>query len=374
MRSILFLLALPAFGQIVELPAWSPGTLDIHQIHTGRGNAAFFVFPDGTTMLLDAGAVPDREGLEIGPQRPNSTRPPGEWIARYVQRFSNRVPGPLDYAVVTHYHDDHIGAMAAVSRLIPIATLIDRGLQPAPPAFPVVREYLDFRRAFAGAKVTLEAGRADQIVARKNGTPYPGFEVRNVAANGRVWTGRGAASESRIPQGFTKADQPTENNLSLALRIRYGAFDYYTGGDLTGVVLDGLPDWHDMETPVARAIGPVDVAVLNHHGWLDTTNPLFLATLKPRVVVIPAWHASHPDHGVMRRLRAPGSNNPDLFITSLLAAPRAIFGYLGASFKSTEGHVLVRVSPGGRSYSVMVLSDGDEKPLVTSVHGPYASR
>ena len=34
------------------LPPWSPGTLDIHHI-----NAAFFLFPDGTTMLVDAGAT-----------------------------------------------------------------------------------------------------------------------------------------------------------------------------------------------------------------------------------------------------------------------------------------------------------------------------
>ena len=37
------------------LPAWAPGTLDIHQIVTGRDNAAFVMFPDGTTLLLDAG-------------------------------------------------------------------------------------------------------------------------------------------------------------------------------------------------------------------------------------------------------------------------------------------------------------------------------
>jgi hypothetical protein len=43
------------------LPAWVPGTLDIHQIVTGRGNAAFMMFPDGTTLLLDAGDAGDTE-------------------------------------------------------------------------------------------------------------------------------------------------------------------------------------------------------------------------------------------------------------------------------------------------------------------------
>src|SRR5262245_26457469 len=56
------------------LSAWSPGMFDIHQIHTGRGNAALLVFPDGTTALVDAGGVPDRKGLEIGPQRPSASR------------------------------------------------------------------------------------------------------------------------------------------------------------------------------------------------------------------------------------------------------------------------------------------------------------
>lgn len=37
------------------LPAWTEGSLYIHHISTGRGNASYFVMPDGTTMLIDAG-------------------------------------------------------------------------------------------------------------------------------------------------------------------------------------------------------------------------------------------------------------------------------------------------------------------------------
>src|SRR5262249_5412633 len=155
-----------------------------------------------------------------------------------------------------------------------------------------------------------------------------------------------------FPAGWSalpSADQPAENDFSLALRIRYGRFRYYTGGDLAGVPLDDTPSWRDLETPVAKAVGPVDVAVLNHHGWLDSTNAFFLRTLDPRVVVIPAWHATHPDHSVLRRLRSPRwqPGPPDLFITSLLDAPRAVFSYLGASFKSDEGHIVIRVAAGG---------------------------
>ncbi len=31
--------------------------LDLHHINTGSGNAAFYIFPDGTTFLVDAGEI-----------------------------------------------------------------------------------------------------------------------------------------------------------------------------------------------------------------------------------------------------------------------------------------------------------------------------
>ena len=39
------------------LPAWKEGYLDLHHINTGRGSSAYYIFPDGTTMLLDAGEI-----------------------------------------------------------------------------------------------------------------------------------------------------------------------------------------------------------------------------------------------------------------------------------------------------------------------------
>jgi beta-lactamase superfamily II metal-dependent hydrolase len=376
---VIVLLAPRGLGQQVGnvLAAWSPGVLDIHQIQTGRGNAAFLVFPDGTSLLIDAGSVPDRSGPELGPERPNASRTPGEWIARYIGKFN---PGKaLDYAVITHYHDDHMGAIADVGRSVPIHVLLDRGDVPPPSPGPLIDSYRDFRRRFGGTAERLQPGRNDQIVARHDGKPYPPFEVRNVAANGEVWTGVGTNTTNVFPAGWhtlPKDEQPTENDCSIALRIRYGLFDYYTGGDIAGLPLDNVPAWHDLETPVARAVGTVDVAVVDHHGWLDSTNTFFLETLQPRVVVIPAWHATHPDHGVLRRLLSPGiyPGPRDLFTTTLLDAPRAIFSYLGHPFKSTEGHILIRVAPGGSQYTILILDDQDESYRITAIGGYYDSR
>ena len=40
-----------------SLPAWKEGYLDLHHINTGRGSCAYYIFPDGTTMLVDAGEM-----------------------------------------------------------------------------------------------------------------------------------------------------------------------------------------------------------------------------------------------------------------------------------------------------------------------------
>jgi hypothetical protein len=175
---------------------------------------------------------------------------------------------------------------------------------------------------------------------------------------------------------YPDGELPNENECSIALRVRYGAFDYFTGGDVPGFAEDGLAAWHNLETPIAKAVGAVDVAVLNHHGWVDSTNAEYLAALRPRVLLLPAWHATHPDHGVLRRVLStriyPGPR--DLFATNILEAPRTIFSYLGNRFASSSGHLVVRVAEGGGSYQVFVLDDGSEGLRVVSTHGPYLSR
>jgi hypothetical protein len=82
--SILFATPI-AQAQVVgeTLPPWTQGTLDIRQISTGRGNCALFVFPDGTSMLVDAGAISGNNPRYVAP-RPDDSRSPGGWVVRYV--------------------------------------------------------------------------------------------------------------------------------------------------------------------------------------------------------------------------------------------------------------------------------------------------
>lgn len=402
----------PADGDAVReamigrpLAAWSEGELDIHHIHTGRGDALLFVFPDGTSLLEDAsGRTAERPPFSF-PTRPDASRPPGEWVARYVRRALPRGAAGLDYALLSHFHGDHMGVVDAqspasrlggdyrlsgithVAELLPIARLIDRGW----PEYDTprrldtstmrnYRRFVDWQVRHRGLVMErFQPGHNDQIRLLHKPAAYPRFEVRNLYANGELWTGAGSGTRRLVPP-FDEGAGPhlTENKLSIAFRLRYGRFDYFSGGDLSSIDEETSADppaWLDVETPVAQASGPVDVLKANHHGSWDANSVPFLAALRPRVIVVTARADGHPAVNTYRRMTStriwPGAR--DIFITHLSAAT-ATTTYGSTEAAGTQGHVVVRVAPGGGTYRVFMLDDSDESMRVRSVHGPYASR
>jgi len=396
-------LAAPAGAQVVGevLPAWTPGTLDIHQISTGRGNCAFFVLPDGTTMLVDAGEL-TRSGPRLAPARPDDSRPAGEWLARYIRHVSTHGPSPrIDYALLTHFHGDHMGYVSDESTLadsgtyrltgitrigeeIPIGKMLDHGWPdydyPSPHDNASVKNYrafLEWQQEHNGLQPErFQPGRNDQIVLVNEPEKYPSFEVRNIMANGEIWTGVGDTTRHHFPPlGESNTVRPTENMSSLGLRLSYGSFDYFTGGDIPGIALEGQPGWYDVETPVAQAVGPVDVSLLNHHGYMDSMNAYFVAALRPRVWIFPVWDSAHPTHRAYYRLQStflyPGAR--DMFATNMHEANRLVVVGLDR-LESDRGHIVIRVEPGGDRYQVIILDDSAETYEVTAVHGPYQSR
>ncbi|MEZ0611822.1 ComEC/Rec2 family competence protein [Fibrella sp. WM1] len=394
---------------------WQAGYLDIHHINTGRGNSTFFIFPDGTTMLLDAGdlnATPflrKNAPLKVAPARPNDSQTAGQWIIDYVKQTMPAGRSPqLDYLVVSHFHADHYGdlternkpesgrsfqrtGITEVGDVLPVKTIIDRGY-PAY-AFPVdLRNYYNEEGstflnyvAFVDAKVKqgakaemLKAGSRQQIVLRQQPATYPAFRVQNVKVNGTIWTGKGSETFAHFTADsvLNKQGKFNENPLCMAFTFSYGPFDYFTGADNTGLRGYGMPHWFDTETPMAKAVGPVDVMTLNHHGNRDASNETFLNTLNPTVAVQQSWCSDQPGQEVMHRLGTlPKGQKRDAFALHLLPESKTYLGFwLNQIYRSTEGHVLIRVLPGGRQYWVGVLDDTNPTLTVKRWHGPYMSR
>lgn len=387
------------------LPAWSEGELDIHHINTGRGDALFFVLPDGTTMMEDfSGKTVEKPPFSL-PTKPDASRPPGEWVARYVQRTLPRGAKGIDYALISHFHGDHMGAIVDDSPLakngayklsgiteftehLPIAKVLDRGwpdyAYPEPISNATVdnyRKFLDWQVANRGLQVErFEPGRKDQIALLKAAKKYPGFEIRNVYNNGIVWSGIGNATRNLFPplSGIDKGDYPIENALSNVFVIHYGKFDYFSGGDLSNQAAETAfnpPAWKDVEAAVGRAAGPVDAMKANHHGSWDANSIPLLAALQPRVVVVTSRGEGHPAASTWKRLTStkvwPGKR--DVFITNVgPATAQTTYNVLDDAM-SSQGHVVIRVAPGGKSYRVFVIDDGDEQMRIKAVFGPYKS-
>ena len=403
------------FAQTGEFPSWEKGVMEIHHINTGRGDVTFCIFPDGTTFLIDAGDMSETHPRTMSARNvsltPNRTKTAPEWIVDYINQFAPKKKAlQLDYAMITHYHDDHFGEMDStrvlsrngnyyltgiteVGHYLPIKTLLDRGhdfpinLKNSEvqdrfrknDAYKMIRslenywKFIAYQSAQNGlVHETLKVGAKNQITLKISPDDFPEFSVRNIAVNGNIWTGEKENYFSMYKSG----EYPGENPLSTGIRVTYGAFDYFTGGDISGVNDFGGADFDRMESHIAPVVGPVDIATLNHHGNRDSQNAFYVRTIRPRVWIGQTWSSDHPGNNVLKRLLSkklyPGER--DLFSTAMLQANKDVIGGMLNSYKSLHGHIVVRVYEKGSKYDVYVLNDASEKREVLSKHGPYESR
>jgi hypothetical protein len=410
--------ALAASGGSDALPVWSKGYLYIHHISTGRGNSTYFVLPDGTTMLIDAGESDPKFAELVKPLKAFPPVPDGEhsaayWIADYIRQFAPAGHTvKLDYALITHFHTDHMGTITPdkpmsrtgayrlagiteLADLIPIKTLIDRAAPSydypvdlrqcaAPGGLPgsnglTLANYLsfaDYRMKHGQAVVGLKPGVLDQIKLEQPAA-FPSFHIRNIASSGIIWTGARDETQYYIPKGAVTDCHFDENPFSNVLTIAYGGFKYYSGGDIPGVPAYNQPWWRDVETPVSAVVGPVDVMLLDHHGNRDTVNENILRNLAPRVMVQENWLSPQPGEEVVNRMASQGlyPGPRDVFSIGMAPETRAAIGpIMDSIYRSYNGHVVIRVAPGGDSYEVYILNDTNKRREVVKRFGPYQSK
>jgi beta-lactamase superfamily II metal-dependent hydrolase len=361
----------------LQLPDWKEGWLDIHHISTGRGNSAFIICPDGTTMLIDAGERRGDGSLDVMSRVPDGSKTPGEWIVAYIDRFSKplkRSKPLLDYVFLTHFHTDHIGTkqekaieangyelagITMVAEHADIKKLVDRGFPdysfPSRDAVlksnPFMNDYFKFIAYQQQHRHTLvegfDAGSCSQFLLQNNPVKYPDFKIQNIYVNGKVWTGEGTGTRIIHPDTAS----PDENMCSGAIKLTYGAFNYYTGGDSIGA------PGRDVETHTGEIVGSVDAMIMNHHACPDATNACFLGKLKPRIMVIPAWHYQHPHPETLARMTDksiyPGERL--IFTTGMFKGIKDSLGEAVGAIIEPQGHIVIRAYEGGRKYRVFVL-------------------
>lgn len=402
-----------------QLPEWKEGYLDIHFISTGVGNCAFAVLPDGTTLLVDAGEEDPTSPRVLSPRNtrryPDYSKLGFQWQADYIISMFPKGRRPaLDYALISHFHDDHFGGIysgapksekgnyfltgiTGVGDIIPIKKLIDRGYDypydlkvsagTHPEEFASLKNLWNFtayhQKTSGLVHEQLIVGSDKQLSLQYNPKRFPDFRIRNINANGEVWSGKpDKPNTNKLPDKATVArseNAPGENPLSCGILIEYGAFRFFTAGDIPGTQpeFQQMPEWYDIESAVAPVVGEVDVATTNHHANRDAMTPYFLSVLKPRVIIQEVWSSDHPGHETLIRMTSKKiwPDERDLFATNMLEANRLVIGELiDRSYKSTQGHIVLRVMPQGQEYFIYVLNHLDTTRHVTNVFGPYKSK
>lgn len=396
---IILSLGLSAQEEGKPFPAWKQGEMEIHHIYTGRGEAAFCILPDGTTLLIDAGDAGPYKDPRTTKGSPDESRHAGEWIARYIsKRMDLNAEKKIDYTFLTHFHGDHMGGvfndspksskggnyflngLTEVYEYLPFSKMIDRDWPsyqyPKPQSgkgFENYRNFIDWNIKTNRMKMErFVPGSNSQIVLVNHPEKYQGtFEVRNIVSSGEVWTGEGNKTHKFFPEGKSM----DENLCSAGIRITYGDFDYFNGGDLCGRMPINADEWRDIETPVGKVVGPVEVCEANHHAWINAMNESFLSSVKAQIIVMQVWHVTHLNLTVMESM-ANKSLNPNLKHIIPTNIPELSKAYLGdeqiKKLTGDGGHVVIKVAPGGKQYSVFLLTTEDESFRVKSVYGPYA--
>jgi len=321
----------------VALAAWlclapvvcAAQSLNVYVIDVEGGQATLFVSPSGQSMLVDTGWPLNGRDAER--------------IAATVKRAG---VGTLDYLVITHYHDDHVGGMEQLAARVKFRTVITHG--------PTTETSPGAAIATATFQKAMAASGAKEIVVRPGDTiPLKGLDVRILASNrqliGAPLPGAGAANP--LCEGAVQRRTDTsDNSASVGMLITFGAFRFLDLGDLTQDLE------HQMACPVNR-IGEVDLYLTTHHGSGQSNAPVLVHALKARVAVMNNGARKGGDLPVLQTVRsAPGLEDLWMLHYAVAAGPE---GNVADSFIANTGDVPDPAVPDqGHGIRVTAQSDG----------------
>lgn len=257
----------------------SDQNLQIFFIDVEGGQATLFVAPSGQSMLIDTG-WPGFDGRDA---------------KRIVTIAKAAGLKKIDYVVITHYHTDHVGGVLELLKRFKVSTFVDHG--PNQEDADVTRkDFAAYQKAIVHVK---------RLVAKPGDTiPIEGMQVQVLTSAGehisKPLDSGGQENEFCSSEPKPEEDS-TENARSVGVLVTFGIFRVLDLGDLT------KKKELELMCPT-NPIGKIDLLVVSHHGWNQSSTAALVHALHPRVAIMDngarkggspdAWQTVHDSPGL----------------------------------------------------------------------------
>lgn len=240
---------------LIAAAAKNQKPLRIFFIDVEGGQSTLIVTPSGKSVLIDTGFKGDRDA------------------SRIVAAANAAQIRQLDYVLITHYHEDHVGGVPDLLKKMKVGIFVDHGSN---------KEDSDSTRSNYSAYERATAHSHRMQLKPGEGLPFKDIAFRLLAGGGEHISEPlpGAGEANRYCDSETPAPDDTSENLqSLGVLITYGNFKFLDLGDLVKK--------KELELVCPNnLLGTVDLYLTTHHG-LSPDNPKALVwAVHPRVAIM----------------------------------------------------------------------------------------
>jgi beta-lactamase superfamily II metal-dependent hydrolase len=242
-------------------------TLDIYVLDVEGGNATLFVSPSREAVLIDTG---------------NGGPAAGRDAERIMAAVKAAGITQIDALVTSHWHGDHMGAMAELATRIPIRHFLDHGgnVQPA----EAIDTFLQSVYPGLIAKSKHTVAKAGDVL------PLKGVDWRFVTSARETITNAlpGAGRANPHCAGFTPHTvNPVSGGPLGNTEDEHSVGSHITFGKFRALYLADFPWNKEFELMCPNnPIGSVDLFVVSHHGQPVSNAPVLVHALQSRVALL----------------------------------------------------------------------------------------
>ena len=335
--------------------------LEVHFMDIGQGDSIFIRFPDGKTMMIDAGGAYDDKNhpsynADLGGKKSVSAK-----ITAYLDSFGVT---SIDAFILTHSDADHCDFMDDVIAKYDVKNIYVPALtyNEVPKGAPVVPGNVG-TRVFRDAMTAAYA----ETYTDENGNIVNANVVQNVGdiinLSGTNYSVRSYCRDKAYYETVKYGDAKKLNAVSPVTVLEYGGRKVMFTGDGEG---DGSKNDVEQWFMAKNIKIDIDVLKVGHHGSADSTSKEFLEYVDPEYAVISCGTNNkhgHPRQENLDRLTAYRDLVPDEDYNGIIRTFRT----------DKDGNVVLTIGANG-AMTIVAQNDTATVSISISIQREYYTR